>query len=270
MELVTMHTHTNYTGHGHGTVEELVAAAERAGIRAIAVTEHYPMSPDMDPTNEVSMAADRVPQYLIDIAGAAAAHPALEVIPGCEVDWLGQQEDRDFSQLDFSNFVHILGSVHYLDGWAFDDPAEEGRWHDVGVDAVWRRYFEVWCEAASCRDTPYTCMAHPDLVKKFGYRPSFNPQPLYDEAAEAVASSGRMVEVNTSGLTYPCAELFPAPELLRTFCRAGIPCTIGTDAHDPAVVDRNLMSGLRALYDAGYRCVTVPTKSGDCREIVLE
>ena len=164
----------------------------------------------------------------------------------------------------------MLGSVHYLDGWAFDDPAQEARWHDVGVDSVWRRYFEVWCQAASCTDMPFTCMAHPDLVKKFGYRPSFNPQPLYDEAAEAVQSSGRMVEVNTSGLTYACAELFPAPDLLRTFCRAGIPCSIGTDAHDPAVVDRNLMPGLAAMYEAGYRCVTVPTPTGDRRQIALE
>ena len=107
-------------------------------------------------------------------------------------------------------------------------------------------------------------------MKKFGYRPSFNPQPLYDEAAEAVQSSGRMVEVNTSGLTYACAELFPAPDLLRTFCRAGIPCSIGTDAHDPAVVDRNLMPGLAAMCEAGYRCVTVPTSTGDRRQIALE
>ena len=135
-----MHTHTNYTGHGHGTVAELVNAAVAAGISAIAVTEHYPMSEAMDPTNEVSMPWDKMPQYLIDIAAAAAAHPAMDVLPGCEVDWLGAQEDRDFSALDFSNFVHVLGSVHYLDGWAFDDPAQEARWHDVGVDAVWRRY----------------------------------------------------------------------------------------------------------------------------------
>ena len=38
MELVTMHTHTNYTGHGHGTVAELVDAAAAAKLGAIAVT----------------------------------------------------------------------------------------------------------------------------------------------------------------------------------------------------------------------------------------
>ena len=248
MELVTMHTHTNYTGHGHGTVAELVNAAAATGISAIAVTEHYPMSEAMDPTNEVSMPWDKMPQYLIDIAAAAAAHPAMDVLPGCEVDWLGAQEDRGISALDFSNFVHVLGSVHYLDGWAFDDPAQEARWHDVGVDAVWRRYFEVWCEAASCREAPFTCMAHPDLVKKFGYRPSFNPQPLYDQAAEAVVAGGHMVEVNTSGLTYVAPSCFPRltccarfsarasrapsaptrttrPWWRATSCRACAPCT---------------------------------------------
>ena len=70
------------------------------------------------------MAWDRLPDYLIDIAAAAAAHPEMQVIPGCEIDWLGAQEDRDFSALDFSNFIHVLGSVHYLDGWAFDDPVK--------------------------------------------------------------------------------------------------------------------------------------------------
>ena len=79
MELVTMHTHTNYTGHGHGTVAELVDAAEAAKLGAIAVTEHYPMSAAMDPDNVVSMAWDRLPDYLIDVAAAAAAHPEMQM-----------------------------------------------------------------------------------------------------------------------------------------------------------------------------------------------
>ena len=108
MELVTMHTHTNYTGHGsrHGGR----AGGRRRGSQArrIAVTEHYPMSAAMDPDNVVSMAWDRLPDYLIDIAAAAAAHPEMQVIPGCEIDWLGAQEDRDFSALDFMCYLAAL------------------------------------------------------------------------------------------------------------------------------------------------------------------
>ena len=270
MELVTTHTHTNYTGHGHGTVAELAAAAEAAGVGTLAITEHFPMSAEMDPSNEISMAWDKLPQYLADIAAADAAHPNMQVIAGCEVDWLGDAEDRDLAACDFSPYGIVLGSVHFVDMWAFDDPAEEARWHEVGVDAVWRRYFEIWCEAASCESAPFTVMAHPDLVKKFGYRPAYDLQATYDACAEAVLSTGRMIELNTSGATYPCAEMFPAPAMLATFRRAGIPCTIGSDAHDPAVVVRNIREGYKVLYDAGYRHITVPTPDGDRRQIPLE
>lgn len=79
-------------------------------------------------------------------------------------------------------------------------------------------------------------MSHPDLAKKFGYYPSFSLESLYDEMAEAARAGGRMVEVNTSGGYYACAEMFPAPGLLAAFCRAGVPCTVGCDSHDPANV----------------------------------
>ena len=59
------------------------------------------------------------------------------------------------------NFDLILGSVHFLDLWPFDDPAQRGYWDEVGPDYIWRRYFEVWCEAVMS-DVPFTVMSHPD------------------------------------------------------------------------------------------------------------
>ena len=269
MELVTTHTHTGYTGHGEGTVEELVTAAEAAGISTIAVTEHYPLSTAFDANAYLSMDVRRVGDYLADIEAMRAAHPGIEVIAGCELDWLGDDEDRTFGPHDFDPFAVVLGSVHFVDRWAFDDPSVRDRWETVGVDAIWRRYFEVWCEAVSCKEAPFTVMAHPDLVKKFGYRPSFDPQPLYDQAAEACAAAGRMVEVNTSGAGYACKELFPAPALLAAFCRAGVPCTVGTDAHTAAKVAQGIPQAYDLMRQAGYRVVTVPTADGDRREIAL-
>ena len=58
-------------------------------------------------------------------------------------------------------------------------------------------------------------MSHPDLAKKFGYYPSYDLAPLYEEMAEAARAGERMVEVNTSGGYYACAEMFPAPALLQ-------------------------------------------------------
>ena len=268
MELVTTHTHTCFTNHGEGTVEELVSAAEQAGVTTIAVTEHFPLTDAFDPRHYVAMPADRVDAYLNAIEAARAAHPGIEVITGCELDWLGDDEDRTLTTADFAPFQLVLGSVHFVDTWPFDDPAQRGRWDEVGADDIWKRYFEVWCEAASS-DAPFQVMAHPDLAKKFGFYPSFDPQPLYDAAAEACAAAGRMVEVNTSGMHYACKEMFPAPALLAAFCRAGVPCTVGTDAHKPEHVARGIEDAYRLMAQAGYRTVTVSTGDGDRREIPI-
>ncbi len=269
MELVNTHSHTCYTNHGEGSVEQLVAAAEAAGISTLAITEHYPMTDAFDPQHYLAMPADKLNDYLADIEASRTAHPAVEVITGTELDWLGADEDRTMKPEDLEPFSLVLGSVHFVDRWAFDDPAVRDRWEEVGPDEIWRRYFEIWCDAVTS-DGPFQVMSHPDLAKKFGYYPSFDPQPLYDRAAEACASSGRMVEVNTSGGYYACKEMFPAPALLKAFCHAGIPCTVGTDAHKPEHVARDIDKAYRLMYDVGYRNVTVPTADGDRREIAIQ
>ena len=269
MELVTTHAHTSFCGHGEGTVEELAAAAEAAGVTTLAVTEHYPLSKAFDPRDYLSMPAARGGEYLAAIDEARERHPGLEIIAGCELDWLGADDDRTIGEDDLAPFQLVLGSVHFVDAWPFDDPSQRGRWDEPGApDAIWRRYFELWCDAVSS-DAPFHVMSHPDLAKKFAYYPTYDVAPLYEQAAEACAAAGRMVEVNTSGSYYACKEMFPAPALLRRFCRAGVPCTVGTDAHHPEHVARDVEAAYRLMYECGYRTVTVPTATGDRREIDL-
>lgn len=269
MELITTHTHTGFTGHGEGTVRELVDAARAANIATLAVTEHYPLTDAFDPKDYLAMPAECLEAYVSAVEAERERAGDIEILLGCEVDWLGDDEDRVFSAGEFDRFEVVLGSVHFVDTWPFDDPAQRGHWDEVGVDAIWNRYFEVWCECVSS-DMPFSVMSHPDLVKKFGLYPSFDPLPLYRMAAEALAESGRMVEVNTSGAYYACNEMFPSPRLLAEFCRAGVPCTVGTDAHHPSLVARGIEEGYRVMYEAGYREVTVPTRGGGVRSITIE
>ena len=70
MELITTHTHTCFTNHGEGTVEELVSAAVAAGVSTIAVTEHYPMTATFDPDRYLSMPAERMGEYLAAVEAA--------------------------------------------------------------------------------------------------------------------------------------------------------------------------------------------------------
>ncbi len=144
----------------------------------------------------------------------------------------------------------VLGSVHFLDDWAFDDPNLLERWDRTDVDAAWLRYFElVWDAAGSGL---FDVMAHPDLVKKFGYRPAFDTSDLFDATAAAFARAGVAVEVSTAGLRKPVGELYPSTDFLAACARAGVSATLGSDAHHPDEVGFAFDVARTALLAAGY------------------
>ncbi len=214
------------------------------------------------------MPAERVGAYLAAIDEARDAASRDRDDHGLRARLARRRRGPHLRRGDFAPFQLVLGSVHFVDRWPFDDPAQRGRWDEVGADDIWRRYFEVWCEAVSS-DAPFHVMAHPDLAKKFNFYPSFDPRPLYEEAAEACAAAGRMVEVNTSGSYYACKEMFPAPALLEAFRRAGVPCTVGTDAHTPSQRRARRRGGVPPHGASGYRTVTVPTATATVERLTI-
>jgi histidinol-phosphatase (PHP family) len=98
-------------------------------------------------------------------------------------------------------------------------------------------------------------MAHLDLVKKFGHRATRDLGPLYAGVARTMAESGVCVEVNTAGLLKPVAEIYPQVDLLRALYRAGVPVTLGSDAHAPHLVGYAFAEALDLLREVGYHRV---------------
>lgn len=270
IELINTHCHTKYCGHGEGEVAQYAKLAHDAGLTTLALTDHYPLTHAFDPDEYICVTPERLPAYIDAVKDAKGAWDDMEVLLGTELDYLGADEDREGWQSDLDEFDLVLMSVHYVDRWPFDDPAQRGAWDEPGaVDRIWRRYIDLWCEAAANRSLRAEVMSHPDLAKKFAYYPTFDLAPAYSQMAEAAREGGRMIELNTSGTYYACKEMFPAPGLLHEFCRAGVPCTVGTDAHVPANVTRDINKAYKAMHDAGYREVTVPTAARDRRTIRL-
>lgn len=271
MELINTHCHSKYCGHGQGEISQYVKHAIEAGITTLAFTEHYPLTASFDPDHYLSVLPENKQAYIDAVQMAREENPDIEILLGWEMDHLGNDEDRTINIDELKDCDILLGSVHFVDRWPFDDPAQRDVWKEEGmVDKIWRRYTDIWCDAAADRSLPYDVMSHPDLAKKFAYYPNFDLTPIYAQMAEAARAGERLIELNTSGAYYACKEPFPAPDLLKEFCRAGVGATLGTDAHDPANVARDIEIGYRLLYDAGYRELTVPTRSGDRRKIAIE
>jgi histidinol-phosphatase (PHP family) len=149
----------------------------------------------------------------------------------------------------------VLGSVHFVDGWAFDDPDKRDRYSEWEIRELWERYFRDLIAAAESGLADV--IGHIDLVKKFGYVPEGDLGALYADVAAALAGTGVAVEVNTAGLRKPCAELYPSAKLLSALHAAGVPVTVGSDAHAPAEVGSAWDEARAALLDAGYRSAVI-------------
>ena len=94
--------------------------------------------------------------------------------------------------------------------------------------------------------------AHLDLPKKFGFRPRAHVKAVMEEALDAIAEAGMVVELNTAGWHAPCREQYPSRSILESCRGRGIPVTISADAHDPSHLVRDFDRAARELAGAGY------------------
>ena len=248
--MIDCHVHTRRCGHGEGDVADYVDEARRKGLSVITFTEHAPLPDYLDPERCYAMPPDEFREYEREVR-SENVDGALRVLFGIEADWLPDATGYAIpGDPDGNRYDMILGAVHFVDGWAFDDPDLIEMYETTDVDRLWERYFaEVALAAESGR---FDVMAHPDLVKKFRYMPSFDLADLYDETARRFAAAGVTAEVSTAGLRKPCAELYPAQALLERLRAHGVPITVGSDAHRPAEVGAGWDEAIAALSAAGY------------------
>jgi len=271
-KLVDCHIHTARCGHASGTVDDYVTQGVRKGLYGMVITEHLALPDDVDPGHHLSMPACDLEDYLVEVDFARNRYPEIALVTGLEADYLAGREHETAAALDVAR-AHadgarfVLGSVHFIGDWAFDDPHHVEEWDHRDVDAAWREYFSLWASAA--KSGMFDVMAHPDLVKKFGHFPTFDPRELYAEAARVAAEAGVLIEVSTAGLRKPVGELYPGPDLLAAFSAAGVAATVGSDAHEPSEVGYQIDAAYDALAAAGYATVAFPDGAGGWEELEL-
>ncbi|MHB8681957.1 MAG: PHP domain-containing protein [Acidimicrobiales bacterium] len=233
------------------TLDQVAAYCEQAaaaGVREVALTEHLFRfvqadhllrgfwDDDPDPGLAASMqrywdahAHADLDAYVTCVLEAKAA--GLPVVLGLEVDYYRGRMDDVAALLAGYPFDVLLGSVHWIGAWRFDDIGDDvsmAQWSARSVDEAWDQYTGAMEELAASG----TCdvLAHPDLVKVAGHRP-MSPEECWERLAEAAASSGMAAEVSSAGWRKPVGEAYPAPGLLQRFAARGVPFTTASDAH---------------------------------------
>lgn len=259
MERIDCHSHTAYSGHGQGTLDQAVARACELGLAVYAQTEHLTLPEELDPRREDSMSPQDAGTYLEQLrrlqAYLAGKGAATQLVAGIEADWLPGRA-QELEEL-CAPYDYAIGSIHFLKGMPVDNSDDMRLWEELGVDGVWELYLNTLEELVRS-GAPVQCLGHPDLPKVFGQCPSFSLADAFGDIAQLAAARELAIEVNTAGWFKPAAEQYPAAPILRIFCQAGVPCTVGCDAHRPEHVGRGVQEAYRLMHKAGYRHVVAP------------
>lgn len=222
---VDLHNHTVLCNHATGSVNEYVEAAIVRGTKYFGFSDHAPMEYDY----AYRMSFDQIELYE-QLVRSAQEHykDKITVLLGYEVDYLPRyMDDRILKR----SCDYLIGSVHFIDEWGFDNPDYIHKYEGADMDAIYTRYFELIEAMALCGK--FDIVGHLDLLKVFNFFPKTDIRILAENALKAIKKANMVIEINVSGLRKPVGEVYPSPLLLESIAQLAIPITFSSDAHRP-------------------------------------
>ncbi|WP_218008649.1 histidinol-phosphatase [Hydrogenophaga flava] len=255
--IIDSHTHTAYSKHATGSVDDVVRAAIAVGVSVLTITDHAPFV--IDSVNR--LLESELDAYLDDICRARNKYAGhIKILAGLEMDYMLGARRHAESLLSTLDLDFVVGSVHYLP----IDGQRVNVWDLTRLNeaAVLEQFF-LSLEESVCSGL-FDAIGHPDSLLRSvpvsRWRELFIPlAPLfqrYDVSYELNASGPRKSSWDSSmkcefngRWSYPCRETLP--ELLSS----GATFTVGSDAHTPADVGAGLNDMLDELVPIGLNCI---------------
>jgi histidinol-phosphatase (PHP family) len=254
---IDYHMHFEKGSYDLAWVEGFFQAAAARGIDEIGISEHSHTFPEFHDlythdlilddsfigrfqqkwlqTNKFKYTLDDYFRFMEELR---KHHPNVKT--GIEVCNFTQQDKvRDILK-DYP-FDYVIGSVHFLHGWAYDSSEIKIEWKNHPLEEVWRWYAE---EVENLADSGlYDVLGHPFNIRLYRYLPDFDVTPYLERVAKAMEKAHMVVDVNTGTLyRYPIQEISPYPEFMKTAYAHGLPIITSSDAHKPedcgAYIDR--------------------------------
>ncbi len=255
---IDLHNHTTRCNHAEGTVDEYIQKAIDIGIDIYGFSEHAPM--DFDPHYRLEF--EEMQAYTDDVLTAKEQYKDdINILLGYEVDYLpGHMDERVLN----AKVDYLIGSVHFIDKWGFDNPEFIAGWKEKDIDEIWQAYFEA--TEAMAKSGKFDIVGHLDLIKVFKFMPKQDTRILAKNALKAIKKSNMVLELNAAGLRKPVAEAYPSKTLLQEAYALDIPITFSSDAHAVEQVGFGYEKVVTLAKEVGY--TKAATFQGRDRQLV--
>ncbi|MFQ2037101.1 histidinol-phosphatase [Aeromonas veronii] len=234
--MIDSHSHTFYSKHGVGSVDELVCASIAAGVTILTITDHAPFI--VDSGNRLLEA--ELEQYFTDIDNARRAYSGeITLLSGLELDYMPGTENDTRVLLARYPIDFAIGSIHYV---KLDHEPMVKVWElpRLAGEAFLQRYFGSL--QGLLESGLFDAVGHADSLLRGIPEAQFLRylEPLLG----VLAHSSIAWELNASGLRKTTLDpmsgqevdgllSYPSSTLLAQLIDLNVPLTIGSDAHDP-------------------------------------
>jgi len=246
---VDLHNHTPLCNHATNTPRATVLKAIKEGIDIYGFSDHAPMDYD----REYRMSFEQMSEYEKEILELKDEFKEqIDIRLAYEVDFIQGLVD---SRVLRANVDYLIGSVHFLDGWGFDNPEYIKVYKNRDIDKIWQEYFDAI--EAMVNSGYFQIVGHIDLMKVFNYLPKKDIKLIAKDAISAIKKSGMSVEINSAGWRKPVKEGYPSKEILQICYEKDIPITFSSDAHKIEDIGFAYEKSVALAKEVGYsKCVS--------------
>ncbi|MBE0492145.1 MAG: histidinol-phosphatase [Sulfurospirillum sp.] len=250
---IDLHNHTPLCNHASGTPKAYIQQAINNNIDHFGFSDHAPMHFDQ----KYRMDFTQMPLYERDILHLKEQFKdQITILLGYEVDFLDGYIDESVLRREVD---YLIGSVHFLGKWGFDNPEFIGGFASKDIDHIWQEYFDSI--EALANSGLFQIVGHLDLIKVFKFLPKKDVRLIAKNAIKAIKKADLVVEINAAGLRKPISEAYPSCPLMELLSEQEIPITFGSDAHEVLHVGFAQEEILAYAKNYGYKkCATFSNK----------
>ncbi len=164
----------------------------------------------------------------------------IEINFGLEICYFPDKEKEIEECVSNFHWDFLTGSIHWVDGWGFDNPENKESWHKKDIDHIYMRYYGLMIQLV--KSGIFDVLAHPDSIKCFNYYSSIALDDVYKKLALALKDHKVQVEFNNGlFINYNHEELGTNRKLLKILLENGVEIVTASDAHTPEDVGRFIL-----------------------------
>lgn len=245
--MIDAHVHLEKGEYSLSWIDEFIKYALDRGIDEIFFLEHThifkeceSLYREMSAFNPYQKAwftrkcsrARPISDYLQFIEQIKAQSLPVKTKFGLEVCYSPEHEKDIETMKRLYPFDFLVGSIHFIDGWAFSHLRQPWKKEDHNLSTLYSRYYELM--ERLIQSGLFSGLAHPNSLQCFGAYPQADYTETYERLARSLKQREMYIE-QSSGLAinYGDSQLGMPSEMLESMLRYNVSILTASDAHVP-------------------------------------